>query len=269
MSAAYDAPALLDLLERSPALEFVTIRGFFNIVEAEDPRVVTLAHLKTLQLHSFSVRGIAALLPSLDLPSKHTNISLGDQKSREGVFADLIPIHSESDPLPWAALCGLKRIHLKWDQNEYQTLCAYRSADLDDPTTPALRVQAFGGEWAMDERFLFHWPIDASHVETVDIYGNYSVGAPLDRWQTMLESVPALKTLRVRAVDGEDLEDILRALAPTANPLLCPRLETLIFTGVSFAQEVLGPLVNAVSLGRSPAARGCLATVTVEMPTLV
>ncbi|KAL1940232.1 hypothetical protein VTO73DRAFT_9184 [Trametes versicolor] len=267
VSAVHDAPALLDLLERSPALEHVTIRGFFNAVVADDPHEVTLAHLKTLRLHSFSIPGIATLLPSLDLPSQHTNISLGDPKSRGGAFADLIPMHDESDPLPWAALRGLKRVQLKWDQHEYQTLCAYRSAALDDPAPPALQVQAFGGEWAMGERFFFNWPIDAAHVETVDVYGDRSAVASLDRWRTMLLSVPALKTLRVRAVDG-DLQDVLRALAPEADPLLCPRLETLILARVSAAQDAADSLVDAVSLGRSPAMGGCLTTVTVEMPTI-
>lgn len=182
-------------------------------------------------------------------------------------MADLIPMHSESDPLPWATLRGLKRVQLKWDQHEYQTLCAYRSADLGDPAPPALRVQAFGGEWAMDERFFCNWPFDASHVETVDIHGDRSAVASLDRWRAMLVSAPALKTLRVRAVDG-DLQDVLRALAPEADPLLCPRLETLVLVRVSTAQEAADSLVDAVSLGRSPAAGGCLATVTVEMPTI-
>lgn len=120
--------------------------------------------------------------------------------------------------------------------------------------------------------FLINWPIDASHVETVDIYGD-SVDLPevLEQawvWATMLSAVPALRTLRVRAVAQSTLHAILSALqSPGADTMACPQLETLILVQVSLGGESWDALAGTARLrGPLVGAGGCLAKIVVERP---
>ncbi|OJT15012.1 hypothetical protein TRAPUB_8455 [Trametes pubescens] len=283
-----DIHTMLDLLQRcSASLERLTIRGVFNTPPQRDTRRITLARLKTLQIHSGSVRGLAALLPSLVLPSEHTtmsfscpqNIPVSSSHPRlrpyGGTFADLASALSARVHLPFAALRNLKRIELRWNRHKVQTLRAYLNSDLDDPAAPALQVAAYASHTPRTPagaRFIFNWPLDARHVETLDIYGtsadlhfpwNQPRRAP---WGLMLRAVSRLRTLRIRAMKEEDLHALLCALYTLPVDLwqnVCPRLETLIFAEMALGEKSWDALVRLVHTNRT-----YLQKIVVELPKM-
>ncbi|OJT15008.1 hypothetical protein TRAPUB_8451 [Trametes pubescens] len=278
-----DVSTVLNLLERIPALEHLTLCGLPPTI-ARAPGKVTLARLKTVRLQGLPLRIGPALFSSLVLPSTHTNISLRDSKLYRRMFQDLVPAHSAPDALSFPALQGLKHVQLAW-KNDLHTLRAYRSSDLAHSGAPALQARAAGG--AFREWFLVDWPIDASHVETVDIYGN-STDSPEIRqqwmWAMMLLGVPALRTLRVRAVPHGILQAIISVLGPRTHmmpfPKLealtvarvlegrtpCPQLEALVLAQMPLVGESWDTLVS-VAVARGPlASGGYLAKITVELP---
>ncbi|EIW57220.1 uncharacterized protein TRAVEDRAFT_72384 [Trametes versicolor FP-101664 SS1] len=265
-----NVPTVVRLLERSPSLEHLTIRGFFGEDAERGTGKVTLAHLKTLRLQGLSSLVTAALLSNLILPSEHTNISLCDPKSWGPSFAALIPTHNMFNGLPFSALQGLKHVQLTW-KNGLRTLRAYRSSELAHSAAPALQVHT-AMSIDLAEGFLINWPIDASHVETVDIYGD-TVDLPevLEQawvWATMLSAVPAMRTLRVRAVTESTLQAILSALqSPGADTMACPQLETLVLVQVSLVGQSWNALAGTARLrGPLVGAGGCLAKIVVERP---
>lgn len=160
---------------------------------------VTLARLRTFHLQRLSARVITALLSNIAFPCKHMNISLYDH----------FPAHNTLIALHFPALRCLKRVQLSW-KNGLRTLRAYRSSELTSSAAPAaLQVQ---GSTDLVEGFLINWPIDSSHIETVDINADFTDPHLVLRhewlWATMLSAVPALRTLRVRTVTERILQPI-------------------------------------------------------------
>lgn len=253
-------PRVLYLLECSPSLEHLIIRGLFDADTGGVMGTVTLARLRTFHLQRLSTRVITALLSNIALPCKRVNISLYDH----------LPAHNALIALHFPALRCLKRVQLIW-KNGLRTLRAYRSSELTSSTAPALQVQPSVSTDLVE--FLINWPIDASHIETVDINGDST-----DRqvvlgqewlWATMLSAVPALRTLRVRAVTERTLQAILSALKlPGANTTTCPQLETLILAQGSLMGESSWDALGVTARLRGPLvdAGGCLAKIVVEQP---
>ncbi|OJT15011.1 hypothetical protein TRAPUB_8454 [Trametes pubescens] len=264
-----DVSSLLHLLERSPSLEHLIIRNIIVAGVERPTGAVILPRLKTLRLQCISNLAVGKLRPKIVLPSKHTNITLCDSKSYGQMFQDLVPAHGAPDALSFPALHGLKHVQLLWEHNLW-TLRAYRSSDLAHSAAPALQVHS--SRPTLDgERFLINWPIDASHVETIDLYGNstkFYAERRLDwQWATMLFGVPALKTLRVRAVPKGILQAILSALGPGADTVACPQLETLILGRIPLPEESRDTLVGVAKLrGPLMAAGGYLGKIMVELP---
>lgn len=170
-SALPDIRKMLDLLERSPALVRVTIRGSFNPVAERDSRRVVLARLQTLRMHSYPPSGIAAILPSLVLPSTHSNISIVCPHQQHITFADLIPAYAGADPLRFAVLQDIRRVELWWSPRGDQVLRAYRTSErtcIDGRPVPALEVMINSLSSAVSyERFCVDWPFGTSQVETL------------------------------------------------------------------------------------------------------
>lgn len=253
-------PGVLDLLECSPSLEHLIIRGLSDANIGGVMGTVTLARLRTFHLQRLSARLITVLLSHIVFPCKHMNISLYDH----------IPAHNALIVLHFPALRCLKRVQLTW-KNGIQTLCAYRSSELTPSVAPALQVQ---GSVSTDnvEGFLVNWPINASHIETVDINDDSTdlhLALGLEwRWETMLSAVPALRTLRVRAVTERILQAILSALKlPGAGTTACPQLETIILAQASLVGDSWDALAGTARLrGPLAGAGGCLAKIVVERP---
>ncbi len=262
-NALHDVHAMVSLLSRSPSLERVTVGGSFNEHTTRDPRKVTLTRLKRLRMHSYPIRGIAALLPSLILPSKHTDILLSSpwHYRDDGGFSALLPAYGGALPLDYAVLQGLRRVDL-WGGYGDQTLCAYRSSDVDDPAEPAVEVK-ISRYRSTSERFFVNWPFDASSVETITILGHRDVFgvAPRELWGAMLAAVPALKTLRVEKIGNIMFDDLILRLG--SRPL-CNQLETLVLKDVILDRPAWKALMDVVA-SRSPAVGGCLSHVAVSL----
>ncbi|KAI0637345.1 hypothetical protein C8Q77DRAFT_1097128 [Trametes polyzona] len=243
---------LLDLLERSPQLKRLSLHGLFNEDAEEDPRKVSLPHLETLEVHSFHATGIASFLPSLSLP-KSTNISLFASLDIGEDFGEIIPPYDSETLLDIACLQGMKRLQLAW-RHEELWLQAFRGAD--DFHTPALQVKANIFDPHPGPRFFGDWPIDTSHVEALSLCGSFTQRHPYDfpivspTWAVMLESLPALKTLRIMSVCNKTLEDLLFELRTgdeLEDLLFCPGLESLEFFDVGPSAAFWTSLVNLVT----------------------
>ncbi|KAH9857714.1 hypothetical protein C2E23DRAFT_881283 [Lenzites betulinus] len=250
---------LLDLLDRCPSLERLRIHGPFNVEEIWSARSVRLSHLKTLEIHTFPPVGIATFLPSLILP-KETNISIFASLDLGENFSEIMPPYVPGHVLPMECLKGLKRLQLVWAHHEL-TLHAYRGQD--EFHTPALQVRASMLDPRPGARFFGDWPIDTAHIETLVVCGSFSRRHPYDfatsreRWANMLQSLPALRTLRMMTLSSQTLDDFAMEFACRAPQPACPHLEVLeIFDatpGTNFWTGLLAALTS-----RSPGAGGCL-----------
>lgn len=266
-NALHDVHAMVSLLSRSPSLEYMTVGGSFNAHTTRDARKVTLARLKRLRMHSYPLHGIATFLPSLVLPSKHTDIWLTSpwQYGYHGAFLDILPAYGGVQPLDYAVLRGLRRVEIRRSYGD-QTLCAYRSSDVDDPAAPAVQVQnsRFGG--ATTERFYVNWPFDASSVETITMSGQSDVFSvpPRGLWSAMLAAVPALKTLRVEGMGTIPLGDLILGLAPDRLDRVCTQLQTLVLQQVTLEKPAWKALMDVVA-SRAPGAGGCLSYVELSL----
>lgn len=253
---------LLDLLERSPSLENLRIHGPFNEDLNEDPRLVPLAHLKTLDIYSFPAAGIAALLPSLELPAQ-TNVTLNATLDFGDDFSEVMPAYTSAAPLPMGCLQGSKRLQLVWTHHEL-TLQAYRGAE--EFHTPALQITAIFLEPRPGPRFFGDWPLDTAQVESVVLCGSFTRRHPYDfaitteRWAEMLPALPAVRTLRVMSVGNRTLEDLVGELVKERREPLCPHLEAIEFFDV-FPRKVFWQNLTGVVKERVPKTGGTLARV--------
>ncbi|KAL1940237.1 hypothetical protein VTO73DRAFT_9189 [Trametes versicolor] len=265
-SAVHDVHAMVSLLSRSPSLERVTVGGSFNEHTRRDARKVTLARLKRLHMHSYPIRGIAALLPSIVLPSKHTDISLASpyHYRNSGAFSDIMPAYGGAQVLDYAVLQGLRRVELLGGYGG-QTLRAYRSSDIDDPAAPAVQIKMSRYLGTSVERFYVNWPFDASSVETLTVLSHpdaYRV-ASRELWWAMLAAVPALKTLRAEGMGNKMSGDLISVLAQGSLPL-CDQLETLMLKDVILERPAWKALMDVVA-SRAPGAGGCLSYVELSL----
>ncbi len=229
-------PILLDLLERSPLLESLSLHGTLHGDAVQSQRLVTLPRLTSFSVHTFPPQGIASLLSSVALPpcasiALHAPLDIVDS------FADIFPELPGPPPAP-AGLDGvLRRLELLWSESDGEelTLRAFRGAD-DFACAPALQVVASHISPVPGRRFLCDWAFDTAHVETLVLHGNWAPGRGREHhlrehWPGLLAALPALKTMRLMSLGSEALEDLLRCFAiGRVEP--CPKLETLeVFDG--------------------------------------
>ncbi|KAL1940245.1 hypothetical protein VTO73DRAFT_9197 [Trametes versicolor] len=268
-SALHDVYTLVSLLGRSPFLERVTISGWFNPRGTRDARRVTLTRIKSLRVESYPIRGIAALLPSLILPSQHTEIAVGTRdrpwpyswRGDNDSFSDLVPAREWADPLRWAALEGLRRVELSSSYGA-NILRAYRTSEVDDGAAAPLQVSTY--HWSTtDERFFVRWPFDASLVETVTIDGWFTIRGR-ERWSEMFAAVPVLQTLRVKGINTEMLDGLILGLAPDRLDPVCTQLQTLVLQDITLEKPAWKALMDVVA-SRSPGAGGCLSHVELSL----
>ncbi|KAI0831783.1 hypothetical protein BC628DRAFT_1311209, partial [Trametes gibbosa] len=251
---------LLDLLERSPSLERLRIHGAFNVQEIWSARRVELSYLKVLEMHTFPPVGIATFLPSVVLP-KETNVSVFASLDLGENFSEIMPPYVPGHALSMECLKGLKRLQLVWAHHEL-TLHAFRGQD--EFHSPALQIRASMLDPRPGARFFGDWPIDTSHVETLVLCGSYSRRHPYDfaipreRWANMLQSLPALKTLRMMTLSSKTLDDFATEFVCPQPQVACPRLEALEIYDATPGLAFWEGLLDALRGGRSPKAGGRL-----------
>ncbi|KAH9890694.1 hypothetical protein C8Q73DRAFT_705262 [Cubamyces lactineus] len=246
---------LFKLLQNSPQLENLSLRGSFNREGEDFIYHVHLSNLKTLRIDTFPPEGIANILSNLTMPATVTitvRVSLDLPETLDLAFPEGIPEPS----FGLGCLGRLRRMVLFWSALHGLDLRAYVNAD-DDLCTPALTIQGIHAITEPGRCFLVDWPFDASGIEAVDLCGDYFVAmdygeyTQIERhwWLEMLESLPELKTLRVMSMYEGDAIGLIEPLSRvTLWQTLSPKLETLeLFDIVSASKEFSMQLYDIIA----------------------
>ncbi|KAH9890693.1 hypothetical protein C8Q73DRAFT_765077 [Cubamyces lactineus] len=265
---------LFRLLENSPKLGFVRIRGTIDVESENDIHRVDLPNLKTLSIEVFPPNGIAHILSRLIMPAS-VSIYVRVSMDYEHTVYDAFPIENSVTPSSFGLGCfsGLRKMVLSWNMPFGLEVRAYRSTD--DLHAPALYYKVEHIAAQPGHRFLADWPFDASQIDTLILCGDYFVGQAYGEhlevesalWVEMLQSLPELKTLRAMSLLKSRACDLLEPLAAVElSDLLCPKLEALeLFDIVPADREIAEKLYN-IALHRGANSSGGTGTLrTVEL----
>ncbi|KAI0781328.1 hypothetical protein BD413DRAFT_464317 [Trametes elegans] len=223
-------PTILNLLERSPQLETLYLRGYYDSSDA-GLRQVSLPRLRSFEFSTVMPEPIRELVSRLVLP-KYTNLSLAVSLEPGEEFAEILPPHASAERLELECLRGLRRLELMWTELELW-LRAYRA--VDDFHSPALEIAPAYHDQRLSRGFVSDWPIDATGVEAFVVCGRHR---KVDRagtdhkltgeqWGTMLGALPALRTLRLITLNEDTLLRLMDVLVAGVAEVVCPRLETV------------------------------------------
>ncbi len=258
---------LIDLLAQCPGLESLKIKesDWFSIrrgpayIDWNRP-VISLPHLKRLQLDFYLPERAAALLHHISVPNStqfHIDVSYHGFDINPGYH--MFP-RNASENLKF--LDGVKRVEvfntLGTDPTSVEIafiVRAYHDASSFDD--PAIEIRARMAPLNLTGAFLgSRWPFDVSGVETFVVSGLIGDDLAEDVWRTTLAEMDSVRTIRVVDIRQSVASDLASCLGEASNArgdrifALCPALSTLELVEIRGLEFVLDNSLKPMIVAR-------------------
>ena len=202
---------LSEILKNCPRLETLRCSGFDNFATPPFPLVdyiITLPNLTLLALDITCTVRTAQLLSYISIP-QNCAVDIETRISTRAVNAvgySMLPAHVDTN---LKCFSGIRRLEIHPSPDNGLSVIVHAFHDPNNGTEePPVKLNIAS---TLPATFYSGWPFDVSHVETLVLSRAYARISP-NHWIPMLQSMPALKNLRVLVPGVKNAEALLDTL---------------------------------------------------------